>query len=67
MHDAHDDPEYLVEELLVAAAGIMEEASAAIVALDDQCLVDRVALVREAGQRIAALGEAADALLANSP
>lgn len=60
MEDATRD---LIEQLLVAAAGIMEDASAAILAVDGQPISMRVALLRQAGVDLTSLGEAGRVLV----
>lgn len=60
MEDATRD---LIEQLLVAAAGIMEDASAAILAVDGQDVATRVELLRQAGVDLTSLGEAGRVLV----
>jgi hypothetical protein len=51
-----------IEQLLVAAAGIMEDASAALLDVSVGTMAARISLAREAGARITILSQAAAAL-----
>lgn len=63
MDDDHSDP---IEQLLVAAAAIMEDTSAAILVVGRQSLAQRVTLLSAAGANLTSLAQGAAVLLDRS-
>ena len=59
-----DEHTNLIEQLLVVASKIMEDASAAIVSLGYEPLEDRIKVAVAAADQIRVFGEAARALVA---
>ena len=53
-----DERDDLIEQLLVIAAGIMEDASAALVLRDERSVVDRVELAQLAAHDLTAIAGA---------
>jgi hypothetical protein len=57
----------LMEQLLVVAAGIMEDVSVEILAMDMQDMAERIARLRKAGANLSGLAQAVEVLLSRLP